>query len=106
MGTIVPAISGPKRPQDYVALIDEQSAFRNEMAQTFKRPMGKQIAVAGEDYIMESGKVVIASITFCTNTSNPYVMIGAGLVARKAAALGMKRRPWVKTSLAPGSQVV
>ena len=68
--------------------------------------MGKQIAVAGEDYTMESGKVVIASITSCTNTSNPYVMIGAGLVARKAAALGMKRRPWVKTSLAPGSQVV
>jgi aconitate hydratase len=106
MGTIVPAISGPKRPQDYVALTDGQSAFRNEMAQTFKRPMGKQIAVAGEDYTMESGKVVIASITSCTNTSNPYVMIGAGLVARKAAALGMKRRPWVKTSLAPGSQVV
>ena len=106
MGTIVPAISGPKRPQDYVALTDGQSAFRNEMAQNFKRPMGKQIAVAGEDYTMESGKVVIASITSCTNTSNPYVMIGAGLVARKAAALGMKRRPWVKTSLAPGSQVV
>ena len=106
MGTIVPAISGPKRPQDYVALTDGRAAVRNEMAQTFKRPMGKQIAVAGEDYTMESGKVVIASITSCTNTSNPYVMIGAGLVARKAAALGMKRRPWVKTSLAPGSQVV
>jgi len=68
--------------------------------------MGKQVAVAGEDYTMESGKVVIASITSCTNTSNPYVMIGAGLVARKAAALGMNRQPWVKTSLAPGSQVV
>ena len=106
MGTIVPAISGPKRPQDYVALTDGQSAFRNEMEQTFKRPMGKQVAVAGEDYTMESGKVVIASITSCTNTSNPYVMIGAGLVARKAAALGMNRQPWVKTSLAPGSQVV
>ena len=76
------------------------------MEQTFKRPMGKQVAVAGEDYTMESGKVVIASITSCTNTSNPYVMIGAGLVARKAAALGMNRQPWVKTSLAPGSQVV
>ena len=106
MGTIVPAISGPKRPQDYVALTDGQSAFRNEMEQTFKRSMGKQVAVAGEDYTMESGKVVIASITSCTNTSNPYVMIGAGLVARKAAALGMNRQPWVKTSLAPGSQVV
>nr|WP_277620918.1 aconitate hydratase AcnA [Pseudophaeobacter leonis] len=68
--------------------------------------MGKEVAVKGEDYTMESGKVVIASITSCTNTSNPYVMIGAGLVARKAAALGMDRKPWVKTSLAPGSQVV
>ena len=106
MGTIVPAISGPKRPQDYVALTEGQSAFHNEMENTFKRPMGKEVAVAGEDYTMESGKVVIASITSCTNTSNPYVMIGAGLVARKAAALGLNRKPWVKTSLAPGSQVV
>lgn len=106
MGTIVPAISGPKRPQDYVALTDAKTAFRKEMEETFKRPMGKEIAVKGEDYTMESGKVVIASITSCTNTSNPYVMIGAGLVARKAAALGLNRKPWVKTSLAPGSQVV
>ena len=106
MGTIVPAISGPKRPQDFVALTEGQNAFRREMEETFKRPMGKEIAVAGEEYTMESGKVVIASITSCTNTSNPYVMIGAGLVARKAAALGMDRKPWVKTSLAPGSQVV
>jgi len=106
MGTIVPAISGPKRPQDYIALTDAKSAFAREMEETFKRPMGKQVPVEGEDYTMESGKVVIASITSCTNTSNPYVMIGAGLVARKAAALGMNRKPWVKTSLAPGSQVV
>lgn len=106
MGTIVPAISGPKRPQDFVALTDGQSAFRREMEETFKRPMGKKVAVKGEDYTLESGKVVIASITSCTNTSNPYVMIGAGLVARKAAALGLDRKPWVKTSLAPGSQVV
>ncbi|MGC3939481.1 aconitate hydratase AcnA [Roseobacter sp. EG26] len=106
MGTIVPAISGPKRPQDYVALDQGQIAFRREMEETFKRPMGKEVAVAGEDYTMESGKVVIASITSCTNTSNPYVMIGAGLVARKARALGLNRKPWVKTSLAPGSQVV
>jgi len=106
MGTIVPAISGPKRPQDYVALTDGKTAFNREMEETFKRPMGKEVAVAGEDYTMESGKVVIASITSCTNTSNPYVMIGAGLVARKAAALGLDRKPWVKTSLAPGSQVV
>ncbi|MEM9268932.1 MAG: aconitate hydratase AcnA, partial [Pseudomonadota bacterium] len=106
MGTIVPAISGPKRPQDFVALTDAKPAFSKEMAETFKRPMGKEVSVKGEDYMMESGKVVIASITSCTNTSNPYVMIGAGLVARKAAALGLNRKPWVKTSLAPGSQVV
>ena len=106
MGTIVPAISGPKRPQDYVALTGAKAAFAKEMEETFKRPLGKQVPVAGEDYTMESGKVVIASITSCTNTSNPYVMIGAGLVARKAAALGLDRKPWVKTSLAPGSQVV
>ena len=106
MASIVPAISGPKRPQDYVPLTNGGAAFRQEMENTFKRPMGKEVAVEGEDYTMESGKVVIASITSCTNTSNPYVMIGAGLVARKAAALGLDRKPWVKTSLAPGSQVV
>ncbi|MBT8411248.1 MAG: aconitate hydratase AcnA [Octadecabacter sp.] len=106
MASIVPAISGPKRPQDYVALTNAKEAFTREMAETFKRPMGKEVPVEGEDYTMESGKVVIASITSCTNTSNPYVMIGAGLVARKAAALGLDRKPWVKTSLAPGSQVV
>ncbi|MGV6812534.1 MAG: aconitate hydratase AcnA [Brevirhabdus sp.] len=106
MGTIVPAISGPKRPQDYVALTDAKTAFAREMEETFKRPMGKEVTVEGEDYTMSSGKVVIASITSCTNTSNPYVMIGAGLVARKAAAMGLKSKPWVKTSLAPGSQVV
>jgi len=106
MGTIVPAISGPKRPQDFVALTGAKEAFAKEMEETFKRPMGKQVPVEGEDYTMDSGKVVIASITSCTNTSNPYVMIGAGLVARKAAALGLDSKPWVKTSLAPGSQVV
>ncbi|WP_417247732.1 aconitate hydratase AcnA [Celeribacter sp.] len=106
MNTIVPAISGPKRPQDYLALTEAKSAFAKEMAETFKRDMGKSVPVKGEDYEMTSGKVVIASITSCTNTSNPYVMIGAGLVARKARALGLNRKPWVKTSLAPGSQVV
>ncbi len=106
MGTIVPAISGPKRPQDYIALDASVEAFKWQMENTFKRPLDKQVPVKGEDYTMSSGKVVIASITSCTNTSNPYVMIGAGLVARKAAALGLTRKPWVKTSLAPGSQVV
>ncbi|MEJ2034957.1 MAG: aconitate hydratase AcnA, partial [Maritimibacter sp.] len=106
MGTIVPAISGPKRPQDYLALTDAKSAFAKEMDANFKRPLGKEVAVEGEDYTMHSGKVVIASITSCTNTSNPYVLIGAGLVAKKAHELGITRKPWVKTSLAPGSQVV
>ncbi|MEQ9694077.1 aconitate hydratase AcnA [Shimia sp. SDUM112013] len=106
MGTIVPAISGPKRPQDFVALTDAKATFLREMEETFKRPMDKEVSVKGEDYTLSSGDVVIASITSCTNTSNPYVMIGAGLVARKAAALGLDRKPWVKTSLAPGSQVV
>ncbi|MDI3337381.1 aconitate hydratase AcnA [Defluviimonas aestuarii] len=106
MGEIVPAISGPKRPQDYLALTSAKAAFAKEMAETFKRPQGKEVAVKGEDYTMSSGKVVIASITSCTNTSNPYVLIGAGLVARKARELGLNRKPWVKTSLAPGSQVV
>ena len=106
MGTIVPAISGPKRPQDYLPLTSAKQAFANEMETNFKREQGKEVPVAGEDYTMSSGKVVIASITSCTNTSNPYVLIGAGLVARKARALGLDRKPWVKTSLAPGSQVV
>lgn len=106
MGDIIPAISGPKRPQDYVALSSAKLAFSQEMEKTFNRPMGKTVPVKGEDYTMESGKIVIASITSCTNTSNPYVLIGAGLVARKARALGLQSKPWVKTSLAPGSQVV
>jgi aconitate hydratase len=106
MGTIRAAISGPKRPQDFVALTEASSAFSKEMKDTFKRPTDKEVPVEGEDYTMSSGKVVIASITSCTNTSNPYVMIGAGLVARKAREKGLDRKPWVKTSLAPGSKVV
>ncbi len=106
MATIVPAISGPKRPQDFVPLTEAKAGFASEMASSFKRPQGVDIAVKGHDFTMSSGRVVIASITSCTNTSNPYVMIGAGLVARKARALGLKSKPWVKTSLAPGSQVV
>jgi aconitate hydratase len=106
MSTIVPAISGPKRPQDFLPLTDAKSSFAKEMEASFKRPQGVEIPVEGESYAMSSGKVVIASITSCTNTSNPYVMVGAGLVARKARALGLNRKPWVKSSLAPGSQVV
>ena len=128
MGEIVPAISGPKRPQDYVALTEAASSFykvvtdyrgtdtskdAKEMADeggavavADKADLRKSAAVAGEEYKLHDGSVVIASITSCTNTSNPYVLIGAGLVARKARALGLNRKPWVKTSLAPGSQVV
>ena len=106
MGEIVPAISGPKRPQDYLPLTEAKASFAKEMEASFKRPLGVEVAVKGEEYKLSSGKVVIASITSCTNTSNPYVLIGAGLVARKARALGLNRKPWVKTSLAPGSQVV
>ncbi|UYV38866.1 aconitate hydratase AcnA [Rhodobacteraceae bacterium D3-12] len=126
MGTIVPAISGPKRPQDYTTLDHAAAAFldvvneyrgtdsedaASDMAAEGPTPTApadprKSIKVAGEDYEIRDGSVVIASITSCTNTSNPYVMIGAGLVARKARALGLDRKPWVKTSLAPGSQVV
>lgn len=126
MGTIVPAISGPKRPQDYVALTAAATSFEKVVADfrgidisgdakdmaaegpAATKPVNvhKTAKVEGEDYELRDGSVVIASITSCTNTSNPYVMIGAGLVARKAAALGLTRKPWVKTSLAPGSQVV
>ncbi|MBR3369859.1 MAG: aconitate hydratase AcnA [Rhodobacteraceae bacterium] len=126
MGTVVPAISGPKRPQDHTALdqasqkfLDVVSEYRGtaasaeaaEMADEGPAPTApvdprKTAKVEGEDYTIRDGSVVIASITSCTNTSNPYVMIGAGLVARKARALGLTRKPWVKTSLAPGSQVV
>ena len=106
MSTVEPAISGPKRPQDRIPLKDAKSVFSGHMKSEFKRPPDKRIAVEGTDYAIGNGSIVIAAITSCTNTSNPYVMIGAGLVARKARALGLTRKPWVKTSLAPGSQVV
>ncbi|MEX3314947.1 aconitate hydratase AcnA [Sulfitobacter sp. PS-8MA] len=135
MGSIVPAISGPKRPQDYIALDKAHTAFaeyvkgiregKDTSANSEIRwegeggqPEPQHIPgdeghhargyVQTEDghYQLHDGSIVIASITSCTNTSNPYVMIGAGLVARKARELGLTRKPWVKTSLAPGSQVV
>lgn len=107
MGDVVPAISGPKRPQDHTPLDEASDSFFKVVADYRKgAPAKQEVAVAGEDYTIGDGSVVIASITSCTNTSNPYVMIGAGLVARKARALGLNRKPWVKTSLAPGSQVV
>ncbi len=135
MGTIVPAISGPKRPQDYIALDKAAKAFgdyvngvregkdvtptaeiRWEAEGGAPEPVDIPgdtghhrrafVRMDGETFQLHDGSIVIASITSCTNTSNPYVMIGAGLVARKARALGLNRKPWVKTSLAPGSQVV
>ncbi len=137
MSTIVPAISGPKRPQDYIALDKAASTFcayiegeregkkvnekqkdrwESEGGQPAPREIpgdaghhrrGYVASVNGaEPYQLHDGSIVIASITSCTNTSNPYVMIGAGLVARKAHERGLTRKPWVKTSLAPGSQVV
>ncbi|WP_054301225.1 aconitate hydratase AcnA [Gemmobacter sp. LW-1] len=127
MSEIVPAISGPKRPQDYVPLnlasqgfykvvsdyrgVDlskaaDEMAGEGAVATAPATDPRKTVKVEGRDFTLTDGDVVIAAITSCTNTSNPYVMIGAGLVARKARALGLNRKPWVKTSLAPGSQVV
>ncbi|MEM7644882.1 MAG: aconitate hydratase AcnA, partial [Pseudomonadota bacterium] len=136
MGTIVPAISGPKRPQDYIALTEAATAFgqyvkgerggkdasaRAEVRWEGEGGAPEPVDIPGDEghhqrgYIaggeadraqINDGSIVIASITSCTNTSNPYVMIGAGLVARKAREKGLNRKPWVKTSLAPGSQVV
>ncbi|MEM6780235.1 MAG: aconitate hydratase AcnA [Pseudomonadota bacterium] len=100
MSTVEPAIAGPKRPQDKILLSNAVSAF-----DALKNDGTKQ-DVEGEDYDLEDGDVVIAAITSCTNTSNPSVMVGAGLLARNALAKGLEVKPWVKTSLAPGSQVV
>jgi aconitate hydratase len=108
LGTVEPSLAGPKRPQDRVLLADAKPKFIAALESDFKKgeEAGKRVAVAGTDYDVGHGDVVIAAITSCTNTSNPYVMIAAGLLARKAAAKGLKSKPWVKTSLAPGSQVV
>ena len=108
MATVEPSIAGPKRPQDRMDLKDAKPRFLSSLAGEFKKPNeeGNRTAVAEADYSLGHGDVVIAAITSCTNTSNPYVMIGAGLLARNAVAKGLKPKPWVKTSLAPGSQVV
>jgi aconitate hydratase len=106
MGSVVPSLAGPKRPQDKVALPDVDDLFNGELASVYKKSGAERVAVDGKDHDIGDGDVVIAAITSCTNTSNPDVLIAAGLVARKANALGMQPKPWVKTSLAPGSQVV
>lgn len=106
LGSVVPSLAGPKRPQDRVILSDVDDQFNAELADTYKKGSDPRVAVEGESHDLGNGDVVIAAITSCTNTSNPSVLIAAGLVARKARALGLNRKPWVKTSLAPGSQVV
>ena len=109
LSTVEPSIAGPKRPQDRVLLSNASSAFKAELTKSLGVPandVDTKVAVNGKNYEIGHGDVVIAAITSCTNTSNPYVMVAAGLVARKARALGLRPQPWVKTSLAPGSQVV
>jgi aconitate hydratase len=106
--TVVPSLSGPKRPQDRVSLSDAAPKFADALKDLTAggKPRGKDFPVRGENFQLADGHVVIAAITSCTNTSNPNVLIAAGLLARKARAKGLKSQPWVKTSLAPGSQVV
>ncbi|OHD06137.1 aconitate hydratase AcnA [Sphingopyxis sp. RIFCSPHIGHO2_12_FULL_65_19] len=105
LGTVVPSLAGPKRPQDRVSLPDVDDVFNADMANVYKKAQ-QRVPVEGKDFDIGDGDVTIAAITSCTNTSNPGVLVAAGLVAKKADALGLKPKPWVKTSLAPGSQVV
>jgi aconitate hydratase len=102
---VVPSLAGPKRPQDRVSLQDVDDVFNADLAGTYKK-VQQRVPVEGMDFDIGDGDVTIAAITSCTNTSNPGVMVAAGLVAKKANELGLKPKPWVKTSLAPGSQVV
>src|SRR5690606_13139143 len=116
LGSVVPSLAGPKRPQDRIALTDMQPQFREDL----RRPIEKRgfaltdeamartghLSFRGTEKDLTHGDIVIAAITSCTNTSNPSVMLAAGLVAKKAAERGLRAKPWVKTSLAPGSKVV
>jgi aconitate hydratase len=106
ISTVEPSIAGPKRPQDRIVLSQAATNFTKHLTESYKADAQKQVEVAGHDYSLSQGDVVIAAITSCTNTSNPSVMLAAGLVAKKACERGLKVKPWVKTSLAPGSQVV
>jgi len=108
LGSVIPSLAGPKRPQDRVALRDVKAGFAVAMDREFGKSAeaGKRVPVDGRQHDLGHGDVVIAAITSCTNTSNPTVMVGAGLLARNAVARGLTVKPWVKTSLAPGSQVV
>ncbi|MCO6411339.1 MAG: aconitate hydratase AcnA, partial [Thiogranum sp.] len=110
MASVVPSLAGPKRPQDRVPLTDSKRMFNAALAalKAERNLTSKPVkgSINGQEFELDDGAVVIASITSCTNTSNPSVMLGAGLVAKKAREKGLKVKPWVKTSLAPGSQVV
>ena len=109
LSTIVPSIAGPKRPQDRISLSDSKSSFEKVLPTYFTEKTGKSaypIKVGDKATTIKNGDVVIASITSCTNTSNPSVMIGAALLAKKAVEKGLTSKPWVKTTLAPGSKVV
>ena len=112
LGTVEPSLAGPRRPQDRIPLFRMKEQWRNDLDAVFNRSpdngaaAGANVTLNGNSFEMEDGQVVIAAITSCTNTSNPAVMVGAGLLARNARRRGLQRRPWVKTSLAPGSQVV
>ena len=106
MSTVVPTISGPKRPQDKVFLTDAAQNFKENFKKNTNRNDFLKVKVNNADFEIQDGSILIAAITSCTNTSNPNVLIGAGLLAKKACELGLNSKPWVKTSLAPGSQVV
>ncbi|AKM08731.1 aconitate hydratase AcnA [Pelagerythrobacter marensis] len=106
IGAVVPSLAGPKRPQDKVILPDVDKLFNSDLEKLYGKSGPERVAVEGKDHDIGDGDVVIAAITSCTNTSNPDVLIAAGLVAKKAHEMGLKPKPWVKTSLAPGSQVV
>ncbi len=108
LASVLPSLAGPRRPQDKVLLSNAKQAFEGELSGGYKKAdlMAQRVAVHDANYDIGHGDVVIAAITSCTNTSNPNVLVAAGLVARKANALGLKSKPWVKTSLAPGSKVV
>jgi len=106
LSKVVPSISGPKRPQDKVLLTESAKSFSKALEENANRQNLKEEPVSGTDFKLKDGSIVIAAITSCTNTSNPNVLIGAGLLAKKAIEKGLKVQPWVKTSLAPGSKVV
>jgi aconitate hydratase len=106
MAAVVPSLAGPKRPQDKVVLDKVDELFNSDLSKAYGKAAPARVAVEGKDHDIGHGDVVIAAITSCTNTSNPDVLIAAGLVAKKANERGLKPKPWVKTSLAPGSQVV